>query len=418
MAGGLPVISVFGVLQIKLNSFKNVPPFETSDLDCRCYLTDDDLYEVLAKDRPSVVVTFGKPADFQKLMNAPWQIRKKWVNFENTDNLDDSGVKTFQTYLHNALNERKDIPLITVFTPAYKTGKKIMRPFDSLICQHYSNWEWVIIDDSDDNGETFEMLTKLADRDPRIRLYKESRHTGCIGRLKKNACLLARGEYLVELDHDDELTPDALSWIANAYEKYPECGFVYTDFAECFEDGSPVSYGQNKGLKPPYTDWGFGYGSYRQERYNGQNYMVANSPNINPKTIRHIVAAPNHIRSWRKSTYLEIGGHGDTIHVADDYEIMVRTFLNTRMCRVPKMCYVQYRNFGVGNTHQSRNPEIQRLVRSFSNYYDYKIHDRFLELGVEDFVWQEGKVSFNEMNQIINPPKESHCTIIYEDDEE
>ena len=126
------------------------------------------------------------------------------------------------------------------------------------------------------------------------------------------------------------------------------------------------------------------------------------------------MAAPNHIRSWRATTYAEIGGHGDYIHVADDYELMVRTFLNTRMCRIPEMCYVQYRNYGVGNTHQSRNSEIQRLVRYFSTFYDKMIHERFLELGVDDFVWQEGKVSFREMGMIKNKPDESHCTILFE----
>jgi glycosyltransferase involved in cell wall biosynthesis len=412
----LPVVCIFGALQIDLQSFREVPHFETTKLDCRCYLTDDDLYEILAKDRPTVIITFGNASDFPNLMNAPWEIRKRWLNENNTDKLVDLGVKAFQCYLQNVVTERKDIPLVTVFTPAYKTGDKIMRPFDSLRAQKYSNWEWVIIDDSDDNGETFEMLTELALKDHRIRLYKEYRHSGNIGSLKRDACMLGRGEFLVELDHDDELTPNALDLVVKAYQKYPECGFVYTDFAECFEDGSPVSYGKDKTKKPPYTDWGLGYGSYREENHGGQKYMVANSPNINPKTIRHIVAAPNHIRSWRKSTYVEIGGHGSTVHVADDYELMVRTFLGTRMCRVPEMCYVQYRNFGVGNTHQSRNPEIQRLVRNFSQFYDKRIHERFLELGVDDFVWQEGKNTFWEMQQIINQPIESHCTILYEDD--
>ena len=414
MAEALPVVCVFGVMGINLQSARPVPHFETSKLDCRCYLTDDDFNEILARDRPSVLVSFGKSEDFPNLLGAPWEVRKRWLNFDSTDNLDEVGVKAFQCYLYNATEKRDSVPLVTVFTPAYKTGEKVMRPYDSLRNQTHSNWEWVIVDDSDDDGETFKMLSGLADRDPRVRLYKEHRHSGCIGRLKKTACLLGMGEYLVELDHDDELTPDALELVVRAYQEHPECGFVYTDFAECFEDGSPVAYGKNRELEPPFTDWGHGYGSYRDEVHGGQTYYVANSPNINPKTIRHIVAAPNHIRSWRKSTYLEIGGHGNTIHVADDYEIMVRTFLATRMCRVPRMCYVQYRNFGVGNTHRERNQEIQRLVRYFSQLYDQRIHERFLELGVDDFVWQEGKCTFREMGQIVNQPEEDHCTITME----
>ena len=279
-----------------------------------------------------------------------------------------------------------------------------MRPFSSLLAQKYKNWEWVIMDDSNDNDQTFKAISELASKDYRIRPYKTDCHSGVIGNIKKAACDLGRGEYLVELDHDDELTADALSLIVETYKKYPEVGFIYSDFAECFEDGSPVMYGPG---------WGFGYGSYREEKHNGQKYMVVNAPKINAKTIRHIVAAPNHFRSWRKSLYISIGGHNELIHVADDYELMVRTFLNTRMALIPKMCYIQYRN-STGNTsvgEGSRNKDIQRLVRYFSDWYDTRIHERFIELGVDDFVWKEGENTFRKLN-MPNSKIESHCTII------
>jgi len=401
MAGNLPIVCIFGVENIELESLGPVAHFETTKLDCRCYLTDDNLHSILAKVRPDVIVSFGEMLDFPNLTNSQYDVRKRWINFEDTQGLADKGMKTFWCYIRNAVEEQKDFPLVSVFTPAYKTGDKIMRPYHSLIAQTYSNWEWVIIDDSDDDGETWEMLQALSNKDGRIRIIREKAHCGVIGKLKRLACKMSEGEYLVELDHDDELLPHALDYVVKAYQKYPEVGFVYTDFAESFEDGSVVTYGDN---------WGFGYGSYREERHNGVKYMVVNAPNINPKTIRHIVAAPNHIRSWRATSYWEIGGHSSRIHVADDYEIMVRTFLGTRMCRVPRMCYIQYRNEG-GNTHKVRNQEIQRLVRYFSNWYNEAIHQRFIQLGVNDFVYEGDKTWIN-LNQVINPKEEPHCTIL------
>jgi hypothetical protein len=179
---------------------------------------------------------------------------------------------------------------------------------------------------------------------------------------------------------------------------------VYTDSAECFEDGTPVNY-------PP--GWGFGYGKYRVEYHGGIRYEVIDSPNINPKTIRHIVAAPNHIRAWRKSFYDSIGGHRDLLHVADDYELMVRTFLHTRMVHVPRLGYVQYRN-QQGNTHQFRNQEIQRLVRFIEGTYDDEIHKRFVELGVDDYVWSADGASFFKMMNTPNPQVEQHCSMVFE----
>ena len=142
-------------------------------------------------------------------------------------------------------------------------------------------------------------------------------------------------------------------------------------------------------------------------------FEVIDSPNLNPKTIRHIVAAPNHARAWRKSFY-DSTGHRDGLAVADDYELILRSFLFTRVLHIPRMAYLQYRN-SQGNAHQFRNQEIQRLVRNISTAYDEKIHKRFEELGVDDFVYRLGKnMSFFQRMNIPNPEVEQHCTITFE----
>ena len=41
------------------------------------------------------------------------------------------------------------------------------------------------------------------------------------------------------------------------------------------------------------------------------------------------------------------------------------------------------------NTTDVRRKEIQRLVRYVRNYYDKLIHERVLQLGGTDFVWDE-----------------------------
>jgi len=400
----LPVVCVFGVKEISLKS-PDAPDFETRDLDCRCYPTDSDIFEVLSHDRPSAVISIGPIQTFPNLSRMPFMIRKMWVHFENANNVKEIGEKAFYCFLHNAISDRDGPPLVSVFTPAFRSGKKIERPLRSLMGQSYTDFEWIIFDDSDDDGETFRMLSEMAKKDFRIKVFKESRPSGNIGYVKKMACGLARGKYLVELDHDDEMTRDALALVVEAFEAHPEAGFVYTDCAECAEDGAPVTYGPG---------WGMGYGKYKEEVIGGIKYQVIVGPNINDRTIRHIVAAPNHIRAWRKSFYDSIGGHRDMLHVADDYELMARGFLQTRMVRIPRCLYIQYRNSDGNTSLGVRNREIQRLVRYISMTYDERIHKRLLDLGVEDSVWEPGVPSFYRLQQVPLPKVESHCTIIHE----
>jgi glycosyltransferase involved in cell wall biosynthesis len=391
----LPTICIFG----RDNSLKLVTPvqedYEEKRLDCRCYSSDSDLEQLLIQNRPHVIITIGQPSSFPNLIKAPMEIRKRWLHYDSLPALTQLGIDAYNCYLTNVFNNRgaDDNPLVTVFTPAYKTGEKLYRPFLSLKNQTYTNWEWIIVDDSDDNGKTFKLLSDLAKRDHRIQVFKPWEHSGIIGKVKHWACSLGKGHILVELDHDDELTDYALDYVVEGFRQYPEAGFLYTDCAEIYENRTSHTY---------RNGWALGYGSYTDVEYKGKVYKSGNTGNINAKTIRHIVSAPNHIRAWRRPFYESIGGHNEELHVADDYEIIVRTFLKTRMVRVPKLCYLQY----ISNTAQAvRNKDIQRHVRFIRIHYDKMIHERFLELGCEDFIWDEKKGSsdFDHPNPKIEP---------------
>jgi glycosyltransferase involved in cell wall biosynthesis len=397
--GRLPIICIFG-----RDDFELVTPiledYEEKRLDCRCYSSDSNLEKVLVKDRPNVIITMGNLTSFPNLAKAPFEIRKRWLHYDTLPDLNQLGIDAYNCYLTNMFDDRgaDGNPLVTVFTAAYKTGEKIYRPFQSLKEQTYTNWEWIIVDDSDDDGKTFKMLSNLAKKDRRIQVFKPWEYSGIIGKIKNWACSLGKGHILVELDHDDELTDYALDYVVKGFKQFPEAGFLYTDCAEIYENGTCRTYREG---------WAFGYGSYADVEYKGKLYKSGSAGNMNAKTIRHIISIPNHIRAWRKSFYESIGGHNKELHVADDYEIVVRTFLQTRMVRVPKLCYLQY----VGNTAQRvRNKDIHRHVRSIRVHYDRMIHDRLLELGCEDFIWDE-KNSCSDYN-IPNPKVESHATLI------
>jgi O-antigen biosynthesis protein len=393
----LPIVCILGHKDLEL--FTPGEEQEERRLDCRCYPSDSRLDRILAQDRPHVIVTVGKRSQYPDLLKAPSGIRKRWLHYDTLPDLSRLGLSAYDCYLQNLFDggQEDEKPLVTVFTPTYKTGGKIRRPFRSLREQTYANWEWVIVDDSDDGGKTFKMLTDLTRQDHRIEVFKPWEHSGVIGKVKSWACRLARGQILVELDHDDELTDYALEYVVKGFQQFPEAGFLYTDDAEIYSDQSSYTYRDG---------WAFGYGSYTDVEYHGRLYKSGSAGNINSKTIRHIASTPNHIRAWRKSFYEAIGGHNPELHVADDYEIMVRTFLKTRMVRVPKLCYLQY----IGNTaQQERYRDVRRHVRSIRIHYDRMIHERFLALGCEDFAWDEEKGCFND--RLPNPEVEPHVTL-------
>jgi glycosyltransferase involved in cell wall biosynthesis len=269
---------------------------------------------------------------------------------------------------------------VSFFTPIYNTGDRLYRLYDSFKAQTHTNWEWVIVNDSTDGGKTLKMAEAIAAEDSRISLYDfRQKSRGVIGESKYRAATLAKGEVLAEIDHDDFILPESAELLVRAFNKHPDAGFAYTDCVEILEDWRTT-------LMYP-EGFCFGYGKYRTESCMGIEMNVNESPNINPKTIRHIVGIPNHIRAWRRDTYLELGGHNRRLSIADDYELVVRTFLKTRFVRIKKNCYLQfiYNTPGSTNTHEIARADIQRRVRTIGDYYNVAISKRFEELGIEDW---------------------------------
>jgi len=344
----------------------------------------------IAEARPNLIITFGDLDDFDGLVDSALHIRRKWLHFSSDrfEELKGSYKSIVDNFFTFSLNDKRDFsePLVSVITPTYNTSNMFW-PYRSLMGQSYKNWEWIVYDDGSTSEETLNSIRQIADMDPRVQVFLDA-HSGVIGEVKKNAFSLANGDYLVELDHDDELLPNALSDVVEAFARFPDSGFCYSDCAEVIgEDHEDATYPDG---------WGFGYGSYRTEFYRGRNYQVMNYPSVNPKTVRHIVGMPNHVRAWRKSFYQTVGGHDKRLHVADDYEILVRTFLHTRMVHIKRFGYIQYHHDN--NAQKARNADIQRLVKMTWIAYEDDIHNRLVQLGVDDFIWRDGVVHWDTEN--------------------
>lgn len=381
----VPKILYIGHDKPELKSLK-ILDYEADNLEVKYLENDDNIGAHIASFRPDCIVTRGETWYTHKNMaSMPLQFRKKWINLSENATDESIGQSAYQCAMESMLNPDglEDSSIISYFTPIYNTGEKLINTYQSLLNQTYSNWEWVLVNDSTDGGKTLKIAESIAARDPRVRLYDfREKSGGNIGEVKWRCCTLAKGFILAELDHDDLLVPWCTEDLYKAAKKHPEAGFFFNDTLEVDENWNSLTYPEGFAL---------GYGSYRKEEYAGKIMNVSNQQNINPKTIRHIVGVPNHVRAWRRSTYFEIGGHNRNLTIADDYELVIRTFLKTITCKIPKLGYVQflYNNANGQNTHNLSRADIQRRVRTISYYYNDHIKDRFEELGLKDWAYDE-----------------------------
>lgn len=169
------------------------------------------------------------------------------------------------------------------------------------------------------------MLQRLASMDLRLQVFKAPQRSGYIGKMKFRAGSLALGQWIVELDHDDRMHRRLFEWIRDIAVVYPSTTFIYSDGVQVGEENdNPFTYGDY---------YGFHHGSYvRQHLRSHQNaplqpHYISRSGWMNPVTLRHLIGLPNHVHVWNKAFYDTIGGHRQDPSVADDYDILIKTFL-------------------------------------------------------------------------------------------
>ncbi len=381
--GFVPKVLYVGPGKPKLKS-KQFEEYEDSSLRVLHVENDKDIAKVISDFKPDSILTVSKDSmkENKELCGMSLEIRNKWFNVENADDVVEAGNTAYHVAMNGMINNQVLENYVSWFTPIYNTGEKLRLTYQSLVSQTNPNWEWVLVNDSNDGHETISIAEEIASIDPRVKLYDfNTKSSGIVGEAKYRAAVLCRGELLAELDHDDYLTPDATEMLYDAMHKFPDAGFYYTDSAEVDQNWESLTYGGG---------FAMGYGAYRDESALGMDFKVQVTPNLNPKTIRHIVGVPNHIRAWRRNLYYQIGGHNRGLSIADDYELLVRTFLNTKMCRIQKLGYIQfiYDDASGTNTHNSSRRDIQRRVRTVADYYSEAITKRFEDLGLED--WAAG----------------------------
>lgn len=120
-------------------------------------------------------------------------------------------------------------PLISLAMPTYKSDLDYLRKaIDSVLGQHYPEWELCIVDDGSGQPELNAAIQRYADSDPRIK-FQPAAENGGISAATNAALEMCGGEFVGFLDHDDTLTPDALLRFAQALAADPELDVVYSD---------------------------------------------------------------------------------------------------------------------------------------------------------------------------------------------
>ena len=220
----------------------------------------DNIFNDISNINPDIIVSFEIQLELNnKVLN------EKYVYYPNLiDEIVLANDIVVQSTFRNCKYTR---PKFSIFTPTYNTGNKILRTYKSINNQTFNDWEWVVLDDST-TEETWEILSDIAKKDFRVKVHRILPNSGGnVGLAKNRVASLCDGEWLVELDHDDELLTKCLEYLDKASSQFPDAGFMYSDVCELYEDGEMRTYdhdysGNWYGRSDNYFDFGYAGHTY------------------------------------------------------------------------------------------------------------------------------------------------------------
>ncbi|MGI8430870.1 MAG: glycosyltransferase family 2 protein [Chthoniobacterales bacterium] len=185
----------------------------------------------------------------------------------------------------------EDPPLISILLPVYNPDPRwLRRAVRSAQAQLYPHWELCIADDASSRPGIWPLLQKFARRDARIRLLRRKAN-GQIAAASNEALALAQGKFIALLDHDDELAPAALYFVALALRENCALRLLYSDEDKLDPRGRRCD---------PYfkSDW-------NPELFLGQNFF-------------------GHLVVHERELVRRIGGFREGFECSQDYDLALR----------------------------------------------------------------------------------------------
>ena len=181
-------------------------------------------------------------------------------------------------------------PVVSVIIPCYNQAHFLPEAIESTLSQRNHAIEVVVVDDgSPDN------IAEAVGRYPRI-VFVRQENRG-LAEARNSGFRASKGEFVLFLDADDRLTPNAVESHLLCFAEHPQAGFVVGDIDHITLDGS---YAGSPGRWPVLE-------SNHYEELLKVNHVANN------------VAV-----MFRRSVIERIGGFNGLYHPAEDYELLLR----------------------------------------------------------------------------------------------
>ena len=218
-------------------------------------------------------------------------------------------------------------PAVSIYIPAYNAARWIERTVGSALAQTIESLEVVVCDDGSTDA-TAEILHDRFASDPRVRVQQQP--NGGIGAASNVAVNMARADFVLQLDADDELLPTAAETLLAVMTRDPRIALAYGGYEVA--DPSRLLY-ENRYRVPP--------------AYDPQRHLLG-----------QIITHP---RMFRARDFHRTEGFDETIENAVDFDIYLKLSERGRVEAVPEVLY-RYHIHGENTSYARRETQYRNHI--------------------------------------------------------
>ncbi|MGR5134658.1 glycosyltransferase family 2 protein [Vibrio alfacsensis] len=212
-----------------------------------------------------------------------------------------------QTNLLVGLPSFDSTTAFSIVVPVYKPDLALLREMvQSVQAQTYHHWQLILVDDGSDCEALTQVLSQYQSEQINVIVREVNGH---ISAASNSGLQVATGEFVVLLDQDDLLHPEALKCMAHYIAQHPNANVLYSD-----EDKIDA---RGKRSEPHFKP------RFNRDLLYSHNYI-------------------SHLGVYRRSLLEQIGGFREGLEGSQDYDLLLRCVTHSEPEHIVHVPYVLY----------------------------------------------------------------------------
>lgn len=210
------------------------------------------------------------------------------------------------------------IPKVSLLITAYNAEPFIRASIAAALCQQYSSYEVILVDDGSEDRT--EAICKDFTHDPRFRYLKRNR----IGRSRalNEGITASTGSYIAINDADDLSMPHRLAYAIRFLQAHPEAALVATNYVttHIFRESIPSN------LLPHISE------NHEHSAWLSAAKLYYSNPIVHSTVV------------FRRAMWEAIGGYDEHLSMCVDYDLFLRAMRVGKVALLPDSTVVYFKN--------------------------------------------------------------------------